>query len=49
MFGHIHEGYGITQQKNMKTKFINASSVTEAYKPENKPIIFFVEKRSPKN
>lgn len=33
VFGHIHEGYGITAGK-----FVNASHVNELYKPVNKPI-----------
>ena len=36
VFGHIHEGYGIT--KNDDTTFINASSLNENYKPVNPPI-----------
>ncbi|NHI93984.1 MAG: metallophosphoesterase [Candidatus Lokiarchaeota archaeon] len=38
IFGHIHEGYGIT--KEGKTTCINASSVDENYKPNNEPFIF---------
>ncbi|CAG8600774.1 1378_t:CDS:2 [Cetraspora pellucida] len=48
VFGHIHEGYGVFEKKwetenNEDTKstiFINASSVTRAYKPQNKAIVF---------
>jgi len=36
--GHIHEGYGITQEK--VTTYINASICTLRYKPTNNPIVF---------
>jgi len=35
VFGHIHEGYGITEDEH--TKYINASCLNEAYKPVNAP------------
>lgn len=38
IFGHIHEGYGVTEKDGIK--FINASSITEKYDPSNKPIVF---------
>ena len=38
IFGHIHEGYGIT--KNAHTTFINASMCDGAYNPMNPPIVF---------
>lgn len=38
VFGHIHEGYGIA--RNDHTVFINASTCTLRYRPENKPIVF---------
>jgi Icc-related predicted phosphoesterase len=37
IFGHIHEGYGITS--NGKTTFINASSCDQLYQPVNPPLI----------
>jgi Icc-related predicted phosphoesterase len=37
VFGHIHEGYGITEDEH--TKYINASCLNENYKPVNPPII----------
>ncbi|RDD44704.1 Metallophosphoesterase domain-containing protein 1 [Trichoplax sp. H2] len=43
IFGHIHEGYGVTT--NDTTKFINASTCTQHYKPTNKPIVFDLPKR----
>ncbi|ETO11143.1 hypothetical protein RFI_26236 [Reticulomyxa filosa] len=47
IFGHIHEGYGVTTRKDdPSTIFINASSVTVVYKPENKPILFYIKKNS---
>jgi len=38
IFGHIHEGYGVT--RNEHTYFINGSSVNYFYKPLNSPIVF---------
>ncbi|XP_074640001.1 metallophosphoesterase domain-containing protein 1-like [Tubulanus polymorphus] len=38
IFGHIHEGYGITTDGT--TNYINASTCTIMYKPLNPPIIF---------
>jgi len=46
IFGHIHEGYGITKQKNLETIFINASSVNVQYRVTNKPIMFYIEPSS---
>lgn len=36
--GHIHCGYGVTE--NEHTKFINAATLDEDYKVANKPILF---------
>lgn len=38
IFGHIHEGYGITH--NEHTTFINASTCDVGYKPVNPPLVF---------
>ncbi|KAK3591069.1 hypothetical protein CHS0354_005463 [Potamilus streckersoni] len=38
LFGHIHEGYGMTTDGN--TTFINASTCTVKYKPTNPPVVF---------
>jgi len=38
IFGHIHEGYGITKEGEIT--FINCSVVNEAYNLINKPIVF---------
>lgn len=38
IFGHIHEGYGITTDGH--TQFVNASICTIRYRPDNPPIIF---------
>jgi len=38
VFGHIHESYGITT--NETTTFINASTCTHSYRPNNPPIVF---------
>jgi Icc-related predicted phosphoesterase len=38
IFGHIHEGYGVTH--NEHTTFINASSCTLQYQPVQRPIVF---------
>ncbi len=41
VFGHIHEGYGIT--KEGMTTCINASNVDINYRPINQPIVFEYE------
>jgi hypothetical protein len=38
IFGHIHEGYGVS--RNQHTCFINASTCNRAYLPVNAPITF---------
>lgn len=38
IFGHIHEGYGVTTDG--QTQFINASTCTLRYQPSNPPIVF---------
>ena len=38
IFGHIHEGYGVTA--NRETTFINASSCDHQYQPNNEPIVY---------
>ena len=38
IFGHIHEGYGITHTSH--TQFINASTCDIRYKPVNMPLVF---------
>lgn len=38
VFGHIHEGYGMTRRKG--TTFINACVCDGWYKPINKPVVF---------
>jgi len=45
IFGHIHEGYGVTRQNGLDTTFINASTCNLAYGPLNKPILFHIDKR----
>ena len=42
MFGHIHEGYGVTKQKKLKTYFINASTCNLTYRPNQAPILFYI-------
>lgn len=37
VFGHIHDGYGVT--RNQHTTFINASTFSGNHIPENEPII----------
>jgi Icc-related predicted phosphoesterase len=49
IFGHIHEQYGIYQagqflledleEQPLSTTFVNASLNTDAYRPDNKPIV----------
>lgn len=41
VFGHIHEGYGITEDEH--TTYINASCLNENYKPVNAPIFKTIE------
>ncbi|ETO19495.1 hypothetical protein RFI_17735 [Reticulomyxa filosa] len=49
VFGHIHEGYGVTTTKLLSpTVFVNASTVTVSYRVENKPILFFIKKSNTK-
>ena len=38
VFGHIHEGYGATT--NGTTTFVNASTCTVRYQPDNPPLVF---------
>ncbi|NDV68928.1 metallophosphatase domain-containing protein [Dysgonomonas sp. 25] len=42
LFGHIHEGYGITESKY--TTFINGSILNENYQLVNEPVRFEIEK-----
>lgn len=44
VFGHIHEGYGVTREPHVDTTFINASTCTLRYKPVNKPILFRIKR-----
>jgi Icc-related predicted phosphoesterase len=37
IFGHIHEGYGVTQGR--QTTFVNASSCNQSYEPVNAPLL----------
>ena len=46
VFGHIHEGYGLTDHhwsESASTKFVNASTCTRRYVPTNPPIVFSLE------
>lgn len=38
VFGHIHEGYGMTRDAH--TTYVNACVCTVAYKPWNRPLVF---------
>jgi len=38
VFGHIHEGYGVTTDS--KTVYVNASTCNHSYSPINPPIVF---------
>ncbi|XP_052812554.1 metallophosphoesterase domain-containing protein 1-like [Mya arenaria] len=40
LFGHIHEGYGVTSDGT--TTFVNASTCTLRYKPDHAPLVFDV-------
>jgi len=44
VFGHIHEGYGITTDQ--QTYFLNACIVNLGYKPVNPPLVFDLENGS---
>ena len=49
VFGHIHEGYGVTRDKKIDgITFINASTVDLRYRVNNKPIMFYVKGRGRK-
>jgi len=37
IFGHIHESYGATT--NGTTTFVNASTCTHSYRPDNAPVV----------
>ena len=43
VFGHNHEGYGVTMHKGFDTIFVNASTLDRDYKVRNKPIMFYVK------
>ena len=51
VFGHIHEGFGVTKNKRIDgVTFVNASTVNLQYRvraPQspNKPIVFYVKGR----
>lgn len=38
IFGHIHEGYGVTYDEGLDIKFVNASTCTRQYLPTNPPL-----------
>ena len=44
VFGHVHEGYGVTT--NQTTTFINASTCTLSYRPNNAPIVFDLPRKN---
>jgi predicted phosphodiesterase len=41
VFGHIHEGYGVTRDEH--TTYFNASTCTVRYEPVNGPLVFELE------
>ena len=41
VFGHIHCGYGITEEHGVK--FVNASNCDESYQPVNPPIVVDIQ------
>ena len=43
VFGHIHEGYGVSSDG--VTTYINASSCNYNYRPLNPPVIFDIPSR----
>ena len=44
IFGHIHDGYGVTRTKSMT--FINASICTEEYRALNRPVVVGLHQES---
>ena len=44
LFGHIHEGYGVTQLET--TLYGNASACDLRYRPINPPLVFDIEVRT---
>ena len=44
VFGHIHEGYGVTQLET--TLYGNASACDLRYRPINPPLVFDIEVRT---
>jgi Icc-related predicted phosphoesterase len=42
VFGHIHEGYGVTREGD--TRFVNASICTVDYRPTNPPIVIDLDR-----
>ena len=46
VFGHVHEGYGVSVDEEIDdVMFVNASTVNFGYKVDNKPIMFYVKGR----
>lgn len=44
VFGHIHDGYGVSQSDEIReTTFVNASTCNEQYQPVNPPIIITIK------
>ena len=45
VYGHVHQGYGVTEHKGMENgiKFVNASTCNSHYYVANKPIMFYVK------
>jgi len=41
VFGHIHEGYGVTEERG--TRFVNASTCDTQYRPVQGPIVLDVD------
>ena len=50
LFGHIHEGYGVTKYNGIdNTTFVNAASVDVDLNAVHKPIMFYVEGKQDEN
>lgn len=41
-FGHIHDGYGVTQNDELNTVFVNAATCNESYEPVNPPMVITI-------
>ncbi len=43
IFGHIHDGFGVSKHRGIDTIFVNASTLNSRYYPTNKPVMIYVK------